>query len=388
MRIVLTCNYSPWSAYSGGGQRSTHDLACALAHRSHAVTVIFTKPPWERVRPPASLPYRLRWATLMDYKSRAGAPLRVLTALTVSHAVRGELAAGEAAIVHAQGEEAAGLRCARARRRFGLVVSPRYPSLPRALFAPRRSLVRALGLLAGYGKYAALGAALSAADICAPPSQFGGDLIRRAYQVPPSRIRPVHNGVPPEFLDHVWQPTAGPDTRPALFFGRFERSKGLDTLLRALRDLGADAPRIRLVGAGSYRDRVARMCDEFGLTPKVEFGAWVDHHVLGQLLTESSMAILPSHEESFSLAVLAAMAVGTPLIATRVGGTAELVEHGHNGALCPAGDVEALSDAIKLLSEQPERAADLAARGRHRVREEFTWETAARKFESLYDGLR
>lgn len=387
MRIVLTCNYSPWSAYSGGGQRSTHDLASALAHRGHAVTVVFTKTPWDHVRPPASLPYRLRWATLLDYKSRARAPLRVLTAWTVARAVRRELATGEVAIVHAQGEEAAGLRHARPRHHFGLVVTPRYPSLPRGLFAPRRSLAHSLGLLAGYGKYAALGAALRAADVCAPPSHFGGDLIRRAYQLPPDRIHPVHNGVPPEFLDHVWQPASGLDTRPALFFGRFERSKGLDTLLLALRELGADAPRIRLVGTGPYRDRVARMREEFGLTPKVELREWVDHHVLGRLLTESSMAILPSHEESFSLAVLSAMAVGTPLIATRVGGTSELVEHGHNGALCPAGDVEALRDAIEQLSRQPEHAAELAARGRRRVRDAFTWEASAHKFESLYEGL-
>ncbi len=386
MRIVLTCNYSPWSAYSGGGQRSTHDLASALAHRGHDVTVIFTKAPWEQVQPPPSLPYRLQWARLVDYKSRARAPLRVLTAWTVASAVRRELATG-AAIVHAQGEEAARLRHARADCRFGLVVTPRYPSLPRALFAGRRSPIRGLGWLVGYGKYAALGFALRAADVCAPPSHYGGELIRRAYQVPPNRIQTVYNGAPPEFLDHVWQPSSGRDPRPALFFGRFDRSKGLDTLLHALRELGDAAPRIRLVGRGPYHDRVAAMRAELGLTHKVELTGWVDHHALGRLLSESSMAILPSREESFSLAVLSAMAVGTPLIATRVGGTAEIVEHGHNGVLCPPGDVAALRDAIERLGRQPDVAAELATRGRQRVREAFTWEIAAGTFESLYQRL-
>ena len=387
MRIVLTCNYSPWSAYSGGGQRSTHDLASALAHRGHAVTVVFTKTPWEHIQPPSALPYRLRWAALLDYKSRGRAPLRVLSAWTVAGVVRRELASGEPSIVHAQGEEAARLRRARLGSPFRLVVTPRYPSLPRALFAPRRSLTRGLGLLAGYAKYAALDVALNAADACAPPSRYGADLIRRAFGVPPDRIHPVHNGVPPEFLDHCWQPVPGRDTRPALFFGRLDRSKGLDTLLRALRELGDAAPHIRLVGRGPYHGTVARMRDEFGLTEKVELRGWADHHELGKLLTESSMAILPSREESFSLAVLSAMAVGTPLIATRVGGTAELVEHGHNGVLCEAGDVGTLRDAIEQLSRQPERAAQLAARGRQRVRDGFTWDVAARKFESLYEQL-
>lgn len=385
--LLFTCNYSPWSSYSAGGQRSTHDLASVLARRGHDVTVVFTKAPGERVAPPSSLPYRLRWATLLDYKSRAGAPLRALSAWTVASVVGRELARGQPVVVHAQGEEAARLHRLRARHPFGLVVTPRYPSLPRWLFAPPRSLARGLGLLAGFGKYAALGTALRTADVCAPPSCYGGDLIRRAYRVESLRIHPVHNGVPPEFLEYRWQPASGRDPRPALFFGRFDRSKGLDTLLRALAALGERAPRIRLVGRGPYRDTVVRMRDELGLTSRVELHGWLGHRELGRLLTESSMAILPSLEESFSLAVLSTMAVGTPLIATRVGGTGEVVEHGHSGVLCPPGDAPALQEAIEYLSRQPEVAARLAAHGRGRVREAFTWDVAAAKFESLYDGL-
>ena len=385
MRIFLTCNYSPWSAYSGGGQRSTHYLGSALASRGHDVTVVFTKTPWDRVEPPSSLPYRLRWAVLPDYKSHIGAPLRVLTAWTVAGVIRRELTPGETAVVHAQGEEAARLPRERAHRRFGLVVTPRYPSLPRLLFAAPRSLVRTIGLLSGYGKYAALGVALRGADVCAPPSHYGGELIRRAYRVPPDRIHPIHNGVPPEFLDFEWQPMPRPDSRPALFFGRFDRAKGIETLLLALRELGDRAPRIRFVGRGSYRGAIARRRDRLGLTDKIQLYSWLDHRGLGRLLTESSAAILPSHEENFSLAVLSAMAVGTPLIATRVGGTGELVEHGQNGVLCPPGDVEALRAAIAQLHDQPERAAELAARGRRRVRDDFTWDAAARKFESVYE---
>ena len=130
------------------------------------------------------------------------------------------------------------------------------------------------------------------------------------------------------------------------------------------------------------------MRDELGLTHKVELTGWVDHHTLGRLLSESSMAILPSREESLSLAVLSAMAVGTPLIATRVGGTAEIVEHGHNGVLCPPGDVAALRDAIERLARQPDVAAELATRGRQRVREAFTWEIAAGTFEIAVSTAR
>ena len=47
MKVVLTCNFSPWSAYSGGAQRSTHNLARALVRRGHRVKVVFTKAPLE-----------------------------------------------------------------------------------------------------------------------------------------------------------------------------------------------------------------------------------------------------------------------------------------------------------------------------------------------------
>jgi glycosyltransferase involved in cell wall biosynthesis len=387
MRIILTCNYSPWSAYSGGGQQSTHELASALAQRGHRAAVVFTKPPWERVRPPSPLPYDLRWAGLFDYRSRAGAPLRVLSAWAVAAAVRRELADGQPTVVHAQGEEGALLGRELARRRFTLVATPHYPSLPRGLFAPRRSALRAFSLLAGYGKYAALGVALRTADVCAPPSHYGGDLIRRAYQLPAERIHPVHNGVPAEFLRHEWRPGPNREPRPALFFGRFARSKGPDVLLRALRELGEEAPPVRLVGRGPYRATMARMCEEFGLTPKVELREWASHDELGRLVAESSMVILPSREENFALAALAAMAVGAPLITTAVGGVPELVEHGESGMLCPSGDVMMLADAIRQLRAHPEHAAALGAQARRRVREHFTWEIAVRKFESLYARL-
>jgi glycosyltransferase involved in cell wall biosynthesis len=301
--------------------------------------------------------------------------------------VRSELVEDHPAVVHAQGEEGARLHRERARRSFALVATPRYPSLPRGLFAPRHSALRALSLLSGYGKYAALGVALRTADVCAPPSRYGGDLIRRAYQLPAERIHPLHNGVPTEFLEHQWRPSLNRDPRPALFFGRFERSKGPDVLLRALRELGEEAPPVRFVGRGPYRATMARMCEELALTPMVELGERASHDELGRLVAESWMVILPSREENFALAALAAMAVGAPLITTGVGSVPELVEHGESGMLCPCGDLMMLAAAIRQLRARPERAVALGARARCRVREHFTWEIAVRKFESLYAQL-
>lgn len=383
MRIVLTCNYSPWSAYSGGGQRSTHNLARTLAARGHDVTVVFTKVPFERVAPPERLPYRLEWASLLDYRSRRQAPLRPLTAFSVAWAVRRHARRPGPLVVHAQGEEAAVLPALRRRYPFGLVVTPRYPSLPEELSgAGGAGLLGTVRLHVVDTKYVTLGAALRGADFCSPPSHYAGRLMQRAYGLRDAQIRPVHNGVPVEFLEYRWAP--GDPERPLLFFGRFSPSKGVDTLLDALARLGAGAPRAVLVGRGRLQGEMQRRAVELGLGERVTFLPWADHHTLGRLLTEASMACIPSREENFSLAVLACMAVGTPLVTTPVGGTPEVVTHGETGLLFEAGDVAGLSEAIRRLRGAPEDAAALGRAARDRVREGFTWEATAGKFERLY----
>src|SRR5262245_15559702 len=107
MRCILTVNFSPWSRYSGGGQRSTHNLACALAQRGHDVSVVYTKPPWEAVQLPAALPYQPLWAALPAFRSRSGALLRPLTSLSVARQVERLARHGAELVVHGNGEEAA-----------------------------------------------------------------------------------------------------------------------------------------------------------------------------------------------------------------------------------------------------------------------------------------
>jgi glycosyltransferase involved in cell wall biosynthesis len=388
VRIILTCNYSPWSSYSGGGQRSTHNLALALTSRGHDVTVVFTRPPWERVSAPAGLPYRLRWAGLASVNGKSPGLLRLSSVLPVARAVA-ELVRGQGAtIVHSQGEEAAALPAMRRASGlpFGLVVTPRYPDYPVApLDAHGGSRLSRLGALIRHGKYVALGVALRGADFCSPPSAHGAELAKRTFGLSDAQMAPVHNGVPVEFLDYRWAP--GDAIRPLLFFGRFAESKGIDTLLAALRRLGDRAPHAILAGRGPLLSEIEAQLDASGLRDRVQLRGWVDHHELGRLLERSSMCVLPSREENFSLAVLSAMAVGTPLITTPVGGTPEVVVDQKNGLLVRPGDVTGLADAISRLQNDPPFAEHLATNGRECVRTSYTWDVAAAKFEALYARL-
>jgi glycosyltransferase involved in cell wall biosynthesis len=385
MRVVLTTNFSPWSAYSGGGQRSTHNLACALAQRGHSVTVVFTKSPLERIPLPAQLPYRVRWAELYDLTSRVDAPLRPLTALSVARVVRDELRDSDGAVVvHGNGEEVATVDRLRRHRRFGLVVTPRYPSYPAPFIEHQGSRAGRIWNALRYPKYAALGAALRGADVCCPPSRYSAGEIARVFALPPAKIEAVHNGVPAEFLAYTWRGDSG---GPVLFFGRFERSKGVDVLVEALGRLGARAPRVLLVGRGPLEGWLRARIVELGLSQRVELRGWADHDALGALLEQASLAVLPSLEENFSLAVLSALCVGTPLVTTPVGGTPELIESGQTGVLVKAGDSAELAGALAELGADPARAAAIGARGRALVRGSFTWAAAAAKLERLYAML-
>lgn len=389
VRIILTTNFSPWSRYTGGAQRSTHYLACALSRAGHDVTVIFTKAPWERIEPPVLVPYRLRWAAFTDLWSKHSAPLRFLTSMTVAATVRRELHRGPqaATIVHANGEEGALLPRLRSRYDIRIVVTPRYPSVPPAFDAAHpSSLLRNTYLALRHTKYAVLGAALRGADMCAPPSCFGAQLIQRAFALDPSRVQAVHNGVPDEFLDYHWTPQL-PDRRPLLFFGRFAPNKGLDTLLEAYERLGTCAPRLRLVGAGPEKRRLKRYIARSRSEDRIEMLGWVDHHEMGRLLEDSSGVVLPSREENFSLAVLATMAVGAPLITTDVGGVREGPEDGKHLQLIPADNVPKLEHALRELITDPKSAAARGASAADLVRRGFTWELAAAQFTKIYGEI-
>ncbi len=387
MKIILTIDYSPWSAYGGGAQRSTHNLATALARRGHDVNVDFTRPPWERVPLPAHLPYTVRWATFFGLRSRRNAPLRPLNAVSVARTVRSLLGKNEQAVVHSNGEEGGLIHWLRPRHRFGFISTPRHPRYPRALLENRRlSPLAKLRLAVTEGKYLMQGSAARHADLCVPPSAFAADLVRRAFGLDATRLRVRHNGFPEEFLSYEHDPVRAEDG-PLVFFGRFESTKGVDVLVEALGLLGSLSPRTFIIGRGPEEQALRHAIDNLGLADRVHLLPWMTHDELGERLTTARMVVLPSREENCSLAVLSAMAVGAPVISTRVGGTPELIRDGETGLLVEPGRPDLLAHAIARLLVDPKLSRRLGASARQHVREELTWDATAEAFETLYNTL-
>ena len=157
--------------------------------------------------------------------------------------------------------------------------------------------------------------------------------------------------------------------------------KGLGTLLEAVGALVADGIEVTLevVGSGqllpSYRSKAAAL----GLGPdRVRFSGRLAGPELKDAYHRSSVAALPSGNESFGMFLAEAMACGLPVVASRTGGIPDVVADGETGLLVTHGDVAELSNALRRVVEDPSLAARMGSAGRRRAESEFAWEARAR----------
>jgi glycosyltransferase involved in cell wall biosynthesis len=170
----------------------------------------------------------------------------------------------------------------------------------------------------------------------------------------------------------------------------YEPKKGLAVFLRALTMMrgGASAPpcQLLIVGEGPALGSLRDLSVELGVAGWVVF-AGVRRDIAG-VLPLMDVFVMPSLYEGFGIAIVEAMAAGRPVIASAVGGIPEIVVHGETGLLVPGGDAVALADAMETLLSHPEQARAMGMRGRERVRERFSIETAVQRHEQLYESLK
>jgi glycosyltransferase involved in cell wall biosynthesis len=142
----------------------------------------------------------------------------------------------------------------------------------------------------------------------------------------------------------------GPGERVLVSAGRLNAQKALHVALEALARL--EGVSLVLAGDGELRDALAARAGELGLDVRVRFAGSLPRVEVLALFRAADAVLLSSAWENFPHVLVEALAVGTPVVATRVGGVAEIVEDGVSGLLVPAGDPEALADAAgRLLAD-------------------------------------
>jgi glycosyltransferase involved in cell wall biosynthesis len=165
---------------------------------------------------------------------------------------------------------------------------------------------------------------------------------------------------------------------------RLAEVKGLEQFLEAAVTLSRRFPEARFVvaGDGYHRPALERYAGELGLSDRVIFTGF--RHDVPEFLSEVTISVLPSLSEALSNTLIESMAAGLPVVATRVGGNPEVVEHGVNGLLVPAREPEALAAAIARLLSQPALAQAMGRAGRQRAADHFSLERVTHETESLY----
>jgi D-inositol-3-phosphate glycosyltransferase len=225
------------------------------------------------------------------------------------------------------------------------------------------------------------------------------------YGADPGLIRVIPPGVDPQRFHPIPPARAreqiglDPASKTILFVGRIEPLKGTDTLLWAISLIARKQPElirgmcVPIIGGNPYKiednDEMVRLHAlrrELGIGDMVTFMGAQDQDALPYYYSAAEMVVMPSDYESFGMVALEAMACGTPVIASDVGGLAHLVKHGRTGYRVPARDPGALADKItRLLSD-----TGLRMRMGHRAAcwaEGYSWSLIADRMEDMYAEL-
>ncbi len=222
-------------------------------------------------------------------------------------------------------------------------------------------------------------------------SQAVKESVVRCDRISPGKIEVLYNGIDPsrfegDFMDSEARQQFG--VKPEDFLigvvARLEEQKGHIYLFRALRQLIPDFPQIRVlvVGDGTLRPVLEAQVTEMGLSEQVLFvGTRKD---IPALLAALDLFILPSLWEGFSLAILEALAMGTPVIATAVGGATEVIRSGHDGLLIPPGEESSLVTAVREAILDPRKYGEMGRKGKETVGRKFTVAQHLTRLQDLY----
>jgi glycosyltransferase involved in cell wall biosynthesis len=226
----------------------------------------------------------------------------------------------------------------------------------------------------------------SADAVVAPSRAFLADCLALFPGASP-RATAIHNGID---LDEF--PPADPAASRApslLCIAAHNEKKGLDVLLHAFARIAPKRPelRLQLAGDGPLRGPLEDLARKLSLEGRVEFLGWRGRAEVAQLLRRCRAFVLPSRSEPFGMVVAEALVSGCPVVASAVGGIAEIVEDGKSGLLVPPEDPDALARALERVLDDDAFASSIAATGQARALARFGCDQMGANYVRLYADL-
>jgi glycosyltransferase involved in cell wall biosynthesis len=217
----------------------------------------------------------------------------------------------------------------------------------------------------------------------------------QTLRAPPAKTTVIYGGANP----HRFFPDSAERRSGVLFVGRLTPHKGVDRLIRAL-PAGAE---LTCVGTGGHDPQppesgYGQLLHRLASGRPVTFAGEVAEHELPVLYRRAQVVVLPSvHRtcygrevkisELLGLTVIEAMASGTPVVCSRLGGLPEVVQDGTTGFLVTPGDVDELHDRIATLLDDPRLAARMGSNARELALDRFTWHACAARCLAVYHDL-
>lgn len=244
------------------------------------------------------------------------------------------------------------------------------------------------------------------ADRLIAPSPWEKEQMIVHHQAQPSKIKVIPCGVDLKLFKPILSLKAKKflgllEKKFILFVGRIDAIKGIDVLIRAVHHLTCKPSRtnqeLGLIIVGGEKDvdpqmesremqRLRKMVAQMKLQKRVAFWGSQRQDFLPYFYSAAEALVLPSRYESFGMVAVEAMACGTPVIASRVGGLQYTIEDGRTGFLIPEGDWRLLAERICEVIEDPPLRKKLVVAAKEKVKQ-FSWPTITKKVLSLYDSL-
>jgi alpha-maltose-1-phosphate synthase len=238
----------------------------------------------------------------------------------------------------------------------------------------------------------------AAAAVIAVSDGMRDDVLAAYPAVPAERVRVIRNGIDtaeysPDAATDVLERYGVDPARPSVVFvGRVTRQKGLPVLLRAAADIDPAAQLVICAGQADTPELESEVNDlarelRAGRAGVVWLSGMLAKREVIQLLSHATVFACPSLYEPLGIVNLEAMACGTAVVGSKVGGIPEVVADGQTGLLVPPGDPAALAQAVNELVTDERQAAEMGRRGRARAEAEFGWASIAAQTAELYAEL-
>lgn len=225
-------------------------------------------------------------------------------------------------------------------------------------------------------------------------SYMAGEL-RRFFDVPLDKVTLIPNGVDvtpfKSFSDERVRELRGrfaPNGERLLFYvGRITPEKGVQVLLQALPSILERHPNVRLLVAGRNSEQMQPLVDKLRIREAVELLGFVDSETRDCLYRSVDAAVFPSLYEPFGIVALEAMAAGCSVIASEVGGLAEVVDHRRTGLTVRANDSQSIAWAVDQIFTDPVQAQAMRARALQEVTRSYNWGAIAASTVNMYRAV-